>query len=88
MVDEPRTQRDKLAFQMKEAARASGICKAKLYQEIRAGRLKSVKVAGRRLILRDDLEAFLRARQAALKRHRRPGRHPAAAASKSRRRAS
>jgi excisionase family DNA binding protein len=56
---------DKIAFQMKEAAVASGICKAKLYQEISAGRLKSTKVCGRRLILRDDLEAFLRAPQQA-----------------------
>jgi excisionase family DNA binding protein len=55
---------DKIAFQMKEAAVAAGICKAKLYQEIKAGRLKSAKVCGRRLILRDDLEAFLRAPQA------------------------
>jgi excisionase family DNA binding protein len=51
----------KLAFQMKEAAVASGICKAKLYQEIKAGRLKSVKVCGRRLILKNDLEQFLQA---------------------------
>lgn len=59
----PLNELNKLAYQMKEAASASGICKAKLYQEIKAGRLKSAKVCGRRLILRDDLEAFLRAPQ-------------------------
>jgi excisionase family DNA binding protein len=63
MVDQ--STRDKLTFQMKEAAVACGISKAQLYEEIRDGRLKSVKVAGRRLILRDDLEAFLRAPQQA-----------------------
>ena len=52
---------DKLAFNMKEAPQAIGVSKSQLYEEIRTGRLKSVKVAGRRLILRDDLEAFLRA---------------------------
>lgn len=52
---------EKLAFRMKEAAHAAGLSKSTLYDEITAGRLKSVKVAGRRLILREDLEAFLRA---------------------------
>jgi excisionase family DNA binding protein len=59
------SQPNKLAYRMLEAESVCGISKAKLYEEIAAGRLKSVKVAGRRLILRDDLEAFLRGGQQA-----------------------
>jgi len=54
---------NKIAFRMLEAEAASGLSKASLYEQIRAGRLISRKVAGRRLILRDDLETFLRASQ-------------------------
>jgi excisionase family DNA binding protein len=51
---------DKIAYRMREAERACGISKAKLYELIASGELKSVKRAGRRLIMRADLEAFLR----------------------------
>ena len=40
--------------------RATGLKKSKIYEEIAAGRLKSIKVAGRRLILHDDLVEYLR----------------------------
>lgn len=51
---------DKLAYRIDEAVRASGLGRTTIYDEIKAHRLKSVKVAGRRLILREDLEAFLK----------------------------
>ena len=51
---------EKLAYRIDEAVRASGLGRTTIYDEIKAKRLRSVKVAGRRLILRDDLEAFLR----------------------------
>jgi excisionase family DNA binding protein len=50
-----------IAYRMPDASKAAGISKAKLYEEIAAGRLKAIKKAGRRLILRTDLEAYLRA---------------------------
>lgn len=51
---------DKLAYRVDEAVRASGLGRTTIYGEIKAGRLKAMKVAGRRLILKADLEAYLR----------------------------
>lgn len=51
---------EKLAFQINEACLATGLGRTTIYDEIKAGRLKAVKCAGRRLILREDLEAFLK----------------------------
>lgn len=51
---------EKIAFRIDEAVRASGLGRTTIYNEIKAGRLKAVMVAGRRLILRSDLEAYLR----------------------------
>ena len=53
-------QSDKIAYRVDEAVRASGLGRTTIYDEIKSGRLKAVKVAGRRLILKADLEAFLR----------------------------
>ena len=51
---------DKIAYRVDEAVRASGLGRTTIYDEIKSGRLKAVKVAGRRLIMKADLEAFLR----------------------------
>jgi predicted DNA-binding transcriptional regulator AlpA len=53
---------EKISFRVKEAALASGLSRATLFNEMKAGRLRSVKVAGVRLILRADLEAYLSGR--------------------------
>jgi excisionase family DNA binding protein len=52
---------EKLAYRIDEAIHVSGLGRTTIYDEIKSQRLKSVKVAGRRLILREDLEAFLKA---------------------------
>ncbi|MCA1936971.1 MAG: excisionase family DNA-binding protein [Asticcacaulis sp.] len=49
----------KLAYRIDEAVKASGLGRSFLYERMADGSLKSVKVGGRRLILRDDLMAFL-----------------------------
>ncbi|ESQ83053.1 hypothetical protein AEAC466_14415 [Asticcacaulis sp. AC466] len=49
----------KIAYRIDEAVKASGLGRSFLYERIAAGDLKSVKVGGRRLVLRDDLIAFL-----------------------------
>ena len=49
------------AYTVTGALAATGIGKTKLYEELNAGRLKSFLLCGRRLILRDDLIAWLRA---------------------------
>ncbi len=49
----------KLAYRIDEAALASGIGRTSLYELIGSGQLKAFKAAGRRLIMRSDLEAFL-----------------------------
>ena len=50
---------EKIAFTVAEACEASGIGKTSLYSVIAEGKLKAFKAAGRRLILKKDLEAFL-----------------------------
>jgi hypothetical protein len=44
---------------MKVASKVSSVGLTKLYGEIAAGRLRSFKLCGRRLILSDDLAAWL-----------------------------
>ena len=51
---------DKIALRIPEAARASGLSRSTLYKLISENRLHSVKAAGRRLILRSELEAYLK----------------------------
>ncbi len=52
---------EKLAFTIAEACTAIGIGRTSIYELIAAGKLKSIQAAGRRLIRRSDLEAFLEA---------------------------
>lgn len=51
----------KIAYRIDEAVQVSGLGRTTIYDEIKHRRLKAIKVAGRRLILREDLEAFLKA---------------------------
>lgn len=55
-------QAHKLAYRIDEAVAASGLSRSTLYALIGNGTLPSVRVAGRRLILKDDLVAFLTGR--------------------------
>lgn len=55
----------KLAYTIPEFCAATGVGRTSVYEEIAAGRLKSIKAAGRRLILRHDGEAWLQACRAA-----------------------
>jgi hypothetical protein len=48
-----------LAYRVNAAARVSGLCRATLYNKIRSGELRSVMVAGRRLIPAPALRDFL-----------------------------
>ena len=50
---------DKLALSIPEACALTGVQKDSLYREINAGRLKTAKVKGRRLIRRKSLEHWL-----------------------------
>jgi hypothetical protein len=50
------------ALRMGDAVAYSGLGKSFLYDSIRRGQLTSVKVAGRRLVLREDLENLIHGR--------------------------
>ena len=54
------SQLEKLLYGVSEAAEMTGIGRSKLYEELTAGRLRSVKVGTRRLIPRESLEEFVR----------------------------
>jgi excisionase family DNA binding protein len=51
----------KLAFGIAEAVQATNVGRSLLYEEIRAGKLKTFKVGNRTLIATDDLKAWLAA---------------------------
>lgn len=48
------------SYNIDEAAKVSGISRSALYKLIKAGTLPSGKFEGRRIILREDLEALIR----------------------------
>jgi len=52
-------QQERHALRINDATVFSGLSRASLYRAIKDGALRSVKIGKRRLILRDDLEAFL-----------------------------
>lgn len=49
-----------IALRVKDAAEAAGLSRSSIYELISSGVLPSIKACGRRLILREDLEAYLR----------------------------
>jgi hypothetical protein len=51
----------RLAYSLDEFADAAGISRRKLYDEIRAGRLKAKKLGSRSVILAPDAQAYLAA---------------------------
>jgi excisionase family DNA binding protein len=50
---------NKITLRLNEAQAVSGLSRSTLYELIKSGRLRAVKVAGRRLIPREALEALL-----------------------------
>lgn len=51
---------DRIALRVSDAVAASGLSRSTLYVLMAQGELRAVKAGGRRLILRSDLEAYLR----------------------------
>ena len=51
---------ERLALRINDAVAVSGLSRSTLYKLQALGKLPSIKVAGRRLILREDLVALLR----------------------------
>jgi excisionase family DNA binding protein len=49
----------KLAYRIVEACHALGIGRASLYERIKTGQLKLIKVAGRSLVPRSELERLI-----------------------------
>ncbi len=56
----------KLAYRVDEAVKASGLGRSFLYEHMASGDLPSIRIGGRRLILHDDLVAFLRGSRASV----------------------
>lgn len=59
MTSPAQNEPQKLAYRIDEAVKASGLGRSFLYERMADGSLKSVKIGGRRLIMRDDLLRFL-----------------------------
>ncbi len=52
-------KQEKLALRIADACEALSLSRSSLYNLIREGQLKSVKIAGRTLILRSEIERLL-----------------------------
>ena len=50
---------DRLAYSVDEAARITGLSRDLLYDQMRTGKLRYLKVGRRRIITRQNLESFL-----------------------------
>jgi len=50
---------ERIALRIRDASAVSGLSRSTLYELLKAGKLRAVKIGGRRLILRDSLEALL-----------------------------
>jgi excisionase family DNA binding protein len=55
---------ERYAISIDEAARRSGLSRSKVYEALKAGDLKSLKIGARRLIMIDELWAWLTGHQA------------------------
>jgi excisionase family DNA binding protein len=53
---------ERLAYSVDEAARALGLSRGLIYNQLRTGRLGSIKVGGRRIIAREHIDKFLAGR--------------------------
>jgi excisionase family DNA binding protein len=51
---------ERLALRINDAVQVSGLSRSTLYKLLTAGSLRAVKVGGRRLILREDLQTLLK----------------------------
>jgi excisionase family DNA binding protein len=54
-----RTDTPRLSYRIVELAQATGIGRSRLYEEISAGRLRTVKFGRSTLVLAEDANAFL-----------------------------
>jgi excisionase family DNA binding protein len=52
--------KDRLTLRRHDACLCSGLGRSSIYELISAGRLRSVKIGSRRLILREDLDALMK----------------------------
>jgi excisionase family DNA binding protein len=50
---------ERITLRIRDASIISGLSRSTLYELLKAGRLRAVKIGGRRLILRASLEALL-----------------------------
>ena len=50
---------ERIALRIRDASAVSGLSRSTLYELLKAGKLRAVKIGGRRLILRESLEALL-----------------------------
>ncbi len=52
---------EKIALRINETVAVSGLSRSTIYELLKAGKLRAVKIGGRRLILRESLQALLEA---------------------------
>ncbi len=57
----PKNNPEPLAYTIDGAVKASGLCRSRIYEELRAGRIEARKAGRRTLILASSLAAFLAA---------------------------
>ena len=61
-----RKRRTTVTFRINELAKAAGVGRTLLYEELKAGRLKAHKIGSRTVILIEDANAWIRSRPVTL----------------------
>lgn len=51
---------DKVAYSIAEVLQATSLGRTRVYEAIKAGKIKTRKFGGRRIVLAEDLRAFLK----------------------------
>lgn len=59
MTERHHNEREPIAYRIPDATRVSGIGRTKIYELIGSGKLKAVRVGGRRLVLAESLRTLL-----------------------------
>lgn len=65
MIDQKPAAAGKLAYRVDEACHALGIGRTSLYELAKAGQIKLIKIAGRTLVPRSEIERLTRVDDAA-----------------------
>ncbi len=64
-MDQNASEKDRWAYRVADACHGLGISRTSLYELVKAGKIKTIKIAGRTLVPRSEIERLTRVDSAA-----------------------